>query len=195
MSKNVLFSRFRDTGRDIFLRGLISSHAGNMSVRIGNKMFITKRGSMMGRLKPSDIVELELKKESAIDYDVTLSKDWTRASSETIVHKAIYEKTGFLAIVHAHPPYATLLSILKKELIPCDSEGCFMFQKIPVVTPKKTIGSEESAEMVSECLQSFKIVLVRGHGSFAAGSSLEESQMLTTSLESSAFFLYHLSKA
>jgi len=183
LPRNTLFTAFRDTGRDIFLRGLISSHAGNMSVRIGDKMYITKKGSMLGRLKPTDIVELELEKN-----DLNLSK----ASSEAIVHKAIYNKTSALAVVHAHPPYATLLSMTENEFIPCDSEGSFLFKKIPVVAPEHTIASEEAAEMVSEQLKDYKIVLVRGHGSFARGSTLEEAHMFTSSLESSAFFTYHL---
>jgi L-fuculose-phosphate aldolase len=48
---------------------------------------------------------------------------------------------------------------------------------------------------VSEQLKEHKIVLVRGHGSFARGDMLEEAFMYTTSLESSAFFLYHLHNA
>jgi L-fuculose-phosphate aldolase len=181
--KNTLFTTFRNTGRDIFLRGLISSHAGNMSVRIGSKIFITKRGSMLGRLKPSDIVELDIEKDNPGP---------PQASSETIVHKSIYIKTDALAVVHAHPPYATLLSMTEDVLVPVDSEGSFLFNKIHVLTPKNTIASEEAAEMVSKHLIDFKIVLVRGHGSFAAGKTLEEAHMFTSSLESSAFFLHHL---
>lgn len=182
---NIIFNTFINTGRDIFLRGLISSHAGNMSVRIGNRIHITKRGSMLGRLKPPDIIELELDKD-----DLNLSQ----ASSETVVHKAIYNKTSALGIVHAHPPYATLLSMMEDELIPVDSEGSFLFNKVPVLNPEQTIASEEAADIVSEGLKDYKIVLVRGHGSFAIGNTLEEAHMFTSSLESSAFFLYHLIK-
>lgn len=154
-------------------------------MRIGNKIYITKKGSMMGRLKLSDIIELELERD-----DPGLSS----ASSEAVVHWAIYKNTSALAIIHAHPPYATLFSMIKDELTPIDSEGSFLFKKIPVTTPENTIASEEAAEMVSECLKDHKIVLVRGHGSFAKGNTLEEAHMFTSSLESSGFFLYHLNR-
>jgi L-fuculose-phosphate aldolase len=177
------FAFFRDIGRDLFLRGLISSHAGNMSLRIAENIYITRRGSMLGRILPDDLVEVDLEKP---DSHVP------RASSELVVHRAVYRNTSALAIVHAHPPYATLLSMLMDELIPVDSEGSNLFKKVPVVSASRPAGSEEAAGLISECLKDSKIVMMRGHGSFARGDMLEEAYMLTSSLEASAFFLYHL---
>ena len=72
-----------------------------------------------------------------------------------------------------------------------DSEGSHLFKRVPVVSAEKTIGSEEAARVVDEHLKDHKIVLMRGHGSFARGDMLEEAYMLTSSLESSAFYLFH----
>jgi L-fuculose-phosphate aldolase len=174
---------FRDIGRDLFLRGLISSHAGNISLRIGQKVCITRRGSMLGRITESDLVDVDL---NVPDSHIL------RASSEIVVHNAIYRNTSALAVVHAHPPYATLLSMLFDELIPIDSEGSYLFKRVPVVSVEKTVGSQESAELVSEALKDYKIVMLRGHGSFARGDMLEDAYMLTSSLEASAFYLYHM---
>lgn len=178
-----MFEQFKEIGRDIFLRGLISSHAGNMSTRVVNRLYITRKASMLGKLRQQDVIELELGEDN---------NDVPFASSELIVHTAIYQKTNALSIVHAHPPYATLLSMLQDEIVPVDVEGKYMFTKIPVVTPLKAIGSDESARLVSAELQNFKVVLVRGHGSFARGDTLEEAFMYTSSLESSSFFLWQL---
>ncbi len=178
-----IVTSFREIGRDIFLRGLISSHAGNMSVRMGDRIYLTRRGSMLGRLSEKDLVELDIVKNNT---------QILMASSETVVHRAIYLNTSALAIVHTHPPYATLLSMMDDEIIPVDSEGSYLFKKIPVVSLEKTIGSEEAGQIVSEHLKDYKIVLMRGHGSFARGDMLEEAYMLTSSLESSAFFAYHM---
>jgi L-fuculose-phosphate aldolase len=182
MLDETTFSTFRDIGRDIFLRGLISSHAGNMSIRRGQNIFITRRASMLGRLRDGDIVQMGMNRNDA---------HILMASSEFVVHKAIYTNTSALAVVHAHPPYATLLSLTRDELVPVDSEGSYFFKKIPVVSLEKTIGSGEAALAISEYLKDYKIVLMRGHGSFARGDRLEEAYMLTSSLEASAFFLYH----
>jgi L-fuculose-phosphate aldolase len=183
MLDDSIMQDFIDIGRDIFLRGLISSHAGNMSVLVDNTIYITRRGSMLGRLKPGDII--------AVTRDDANDPNIARASTEYVVHEAIYSATDAKAIVHTHPPYATLLSF-SGEIVPVDAEGLYYFSRVPVACPKKPIGSAESAELVSEDLQKSRIVLVRGHGSFARGQTLEEAFMLTTSLESAAFYLYHL---
>lgn len=179
-----LFEQFSATGREIFMRGLISSHAGNMSTRSGNTIRITRRGSMLGRLKEADIVSIDLKRPAS---------SILMASSEIAIHRAVYLKTSALSIIHAHPPYATLLSMVMDELIPVDSEGSYLFQRVPVVVIKKTIGSQEAAEAISEHLKDVKVVLMRGHGSFARGDMLEEAYMFTMALEASAFYAYHLS--
>jgi L-fuculose-phosphate aldolase len=181
-----LVTQFVDTGRDIFIRGLISSHAGNMSVRVKDRIYITRRSSMLGRLTEKDIIEVDLFRD---DLHVPL------ASTELVVHEAIYRQTDTLAVVHTHPPYATLLSMSRDEILPVDSEGSYLFERAPIVSPKVTIGSEESAILVSEQLKEHKVVLVKSHGSFARGNTLEEAFMYTTSLESSSFYLYHLASA
>jgi len=178
-----MFEQFKQIGRDIFLRGLISSHGGNMSARVMDRIYITRRSSMLGELQQKDVIELNLGQDNV---------QVPMASSELVVHTAIYQNTGALAIVHVHPPYATLLSMLRDEIVPVDVEGRYLFTKIPVVTPDQAIGSEESARLVSEQLKDYKIVLIRGHGCFARGDTLEEAFMYTTSLESTSFFLWNL---
>ncbi len=184
MLEETILKSFVEIGRDMFLRGLVSSHAGNMSIRAEKRIHITARGTMTGRLKANDIVEVDL--GYADDPNILL------ASSELVVHRAIYLRTGARAVVHAHPPYGTLLSMTEDELVPVDSEGSYHLKRVPVATPESTIASEEAAQAVSEYLTDHRIVLVRGHGSFARGDTLEEAYMLTSSLESSAFYLYHV---
>ena len=49
-ARSAIYEQCRDIGRDCFLSGLVSSHAGNMSVRVGDRLVITRRGSMLGRV-------------------------------------------------------------------------------------------------------------------------------------------------
>jgi len=186
ISEKTLFRQFNEFGRDLFLRGLISSHAGNMSARVGDRIYITRRGAMLGRLSETDIVRLDLEKD---DPDKLLM-----ASSEAPVHRAIYQNTGALAIVHAHPPYATLLSMTEDALIPVDWEGSYFFKKIPVLTSEKRGSRKDLAGMIGRHMKDHRAILVRGHGSFTRGNTLEEAYMLTSSLEASAFFIYHLKR-
>jgi L-fuculose-phosphate aldolase len=174
-----------EIGRDMFLRGLVSSHAGNISIREGSRVYITRKGGMTSRLSAADIVEVDM--EHADDPAALL------ASSEYIIHRAIYVATGARAVVHAHPPYATLLS-MSGELVPVDVEGGYHLGRVPVAAPRNPTASEEAAHAVSELMKTNKVVLIRAHGSFARGESLEEAYMLTSTLEASAFYLWNIDK-
>ena len=169
-----MYREFSQIGRDLFLQGLNSSHSGNMSVRLGDRLVITRRGSMLGNLKESDLIETGLSKN---DSHITL------ASTEIGVHRAIFQNTPALAIVHAHPVYATALSLIDDEIIPIDSEGQYMLHKIPVIGFEHTVGSAEVARILPEYLKEYKIVMIRGHGSFAVGQLIEEAYQWTSSLE------------
>jgi len=65
------------------------------------------------------------------------------------------------AVVHAHPPYATLFSFAG-ELVPVDAEGSYYFKRVRVVSPQNPIASNETAELVSEELKESMIILVKG---------------------------------
>lgn len=169
-----LYQEFRDIGRDIFVTGLTSSHGGNMSVRVGDKIIIKRRGAQFGRLKQTDFVETSFEgKDSGI----------IRASTELIVHRAIYEQTSALAIIHAHPRTAITLSLSRDEIIPIDNEGSYLLRKIPVVSVEMASGSKEMATAVSEALRGYKIIMQRGHGCFSIGQTLEEAYAWVSALE------------
>jgi L-fuculose-phosphate aldolase len=169
-----LYEDFRDIGRDIYVGGLTSSHGGNMSVRVGDRVIIKRRGAQLGRLKPADFVETSLfKKDSGL----------IRASTELIVHRNIYLKTSALAVIHCHPRTAIVLSMSRDEILPIDNEGSYLLHKIPVVAVEFASGSQEMADTVAEALRAYKVIMLRGHGSFAIGQTLEEAFHWTSTLE------------
>jgi len=169
-----LYEEFRYIGRDILLTGLTSSHGGNMSVRVGDRIIIKRRGAQLGQLKITDFVETGMHvHDSGI----------MRASTELIVHRAIYEQTSALAVIHCHPRTAIVLSLSRDEIIPIDNEGSYLLRKIPVVTVEMASGSKEMATKVSEALKGYKIIMQRGHGCFAIGQTLEEAYHWVSALE------------
>ena len=108
---------------------------------------------------------------------------------ELPVHLAIYRATGAQAILHAHPPSAVALSLIDEVIVPADSEGGHILGRVPVIAAASVVASQEVAEKASSLLQAHRAVLVRGHGSFAVGGSLEEALGVTTTLEASAKIL------
>lgn len=171
-----IYELFREIGRDLYTANMISSHGGNLSVRLGDRLVIKRRGAMLGRLKPHDLVETGIEKN---DSGVAL------ASTELIVHRAIYTSTPALAVVHCHPRTAIAFSLSRDELVPIDNEASYLLKKVPVVTEEFASGTPEMAQKVATALQNYKIIMLRGHGSFAIGQTLDEAFHWSSTLEES----------
>ena len=145
-------------GRLLFMEGLVDARAGNMSIRIGEKLLITRRGSHLGMLREEDFILVSLDRKDPLE---------DRASSELIVHREIYTKTRWKAVVHAHPPNVVKLSFEKDTIEPVDSEGISLLGSVKVI-PDYPSGSKELAVVVSDVLKKDNLVVVRGHGVFSA---------------------------
>jgi len=178
---NKILEKFQLVGNALFIMGLNHSHSGNISFRNGNKIYITRRGSMKGFLKSSDIIRIGWEK-SATD---------NLSSTEVNVHKAIFRNTSALAIVHCHPPIATALSLLRNEIIPIDVEGRLALPKIPVLKCRKATASKELEENLPPLLGKYHSAIIKGHGLFSVGQSLEEAFHYATLTEYIAKILYY----
>ena len=85
------YDLFREVGRDLFLAGAVTARHGNLSVRDGDRIFITRSGSMLSRLEPSDIIETRI---DACEMDAGCSR-------ELVVHRAVYQATSTVSPVAA----------------------------------------------------------------------------------------------
>jgi len=172
----MLLVQFQEVGCDLFTRGLVSSHSGNVSIRMGDRLIITRRDSKLGCLQEHDLIETGIDKN---DRYTPL------ASRELPVHRAIYRETPALAIVHAHPPHAIALSLTESEITPCDAEGLSLVGRVPVLGWNMEVKPGGLADIIAQALKQSQIVMVHGHGSFATGQLLEEAHSHTTFLEES----------
>jgi L-fuculose-phosphate aldolase len=162
---------FERIGKRLFTEHLIGGNFGNISVRKGDEGFFIKRtGAYLD--VAGELVFVPLQGDAPHD-----------ASSEYRVHREVYRNTNHKAIVHAHPPCAVAASLVMDEVVPEDSEGEMLCPNIPVV--QGAPGSQEIAENVARALSSSKLVIARGHGTFAAGKTLDEAYVYTSLAEHS----------
>jgi L-fuculose-phosphate aldolase len=169
-----IYEMFREIGRDLYIQNMISSHGGNLSIRLGDRVVIKRRGAMLGQLKPHDLIETGLEKN---DSGVAL------ASTELLAHRTIYMNTPALAICHCHPRTAIAFSLSRDEIVPIDNEASYLLKKVPVVTEEFASGTPQMANKVAEVLKNYKIIMLRGHGSFATGQTLDEAFFWSSTLE------------
>jgi L-fuculose-phosphate aldolase len=169
-----IYETFREIGRDLYTANMISSHGGNLSIRLGDRVIIKRRGAMLGQLKPHDLIETRLDKN---DSGVAL------ASTELLVHRTVYLTTPALAICHCHPRTAIAFSLSRDEIVPIDNEASYLLKKIPIVMEEFASGTPQMANKVAGVLKNYKIIMLRGHGSFAIGQTLDEAFFWSSTLE------------
>lgn len=176
-------------GRKLVEHGLVESNFGNISIRIGDRMLITRTGAALDEITENKVVEVDVQDTSSLDII---------ASSEAVVHRQIYRQTSALAIIHAHSLYAVVESLLTGpggKIAPVDSEGQYFLGDIPVVGGG--IGSCELAENLANALSRHRGAIVYSHGTFAIGKILGDAYIVTTQLEHSCKvkYLYELAAA
>ncbi len=169
-------------GKKLVDSGLVESHFGNISIRTGTIMLITRSGFALDEIDENSVVEVDINKPSSFDMI---------ASSEAVVHREIYRNTSGLAIIHAHSPFAAIESLLAGEdlIIPLDSEGEYFLHEIPLV--RGGSGTRELARNTSDALRDRKGAIVKGHGTFAVGKVLEEAYVVATQIEHSCKIKYY----
>ncbi len=172
----MILSQFQTVGRDLFARGLVSSHSGNLSIRLGDRVIITRRGSMLNCLQEHDLIETGVNKNS---------RSTPLASTDLAIHRAIYRETQALAIVHAHPPHAVALSMTETEIV-SGVEDFSVIGPVPVTGWNVDTKTKNLTDIVAQALKQYRIIIVHNHGSFATGQLLEEAYNFTTTLEQSS---------
>ena len=169
----MILSQFQTVGRDLFSRGLVSSHSGNLSIRLGDRLIITRRSCLLSSLEENDLIETGVSRNDRFT---------PLASAELAIHRAIYQTTPALAIVHAHSPHTIALSLTETEVVPNCTEGLDAVGPVPVLGWHMKANPGELADIIAQTLKQHRIVIVHGHGSFATGQLLEEAFDYTTTL-------------
>ncbi|MFH1228178.1 MAG: class II aldolase/adducin family protein [Planctomycetota bacterium] len=175
-----IVKEFQKIGQAAAQMGINTSHSGNISMRQGKTIYITRRGSMKGFLTSKDIITVGLKPSA---------KD-SLASTEVIVHRSIYLNTNAKVVVHTHPPIATAFSFREKEIKPIDLEGSLLLPRVPVIECLKPTASKELASKLSLMLKKSPAVLIKRHGLFCIGQTLEDAFHYTSLTEHAAKIIY-----
>ena len=108
---------------------------------------------------------------------------------EVKMHSCIYKLyPDVQSVVHVHPRFTVVMSVLQANLVPMCQEGINLVSKpLPVYPHVKIIQSEEEGMEVARLLgPGGKAVLLEGHGAATTGRSLEESVMNMLQLEEQA---------
>jgi len=99
--------------------GLVVESSGNVSLRVGSVVFFTPTGIPFYRLRGKEVVVMDLLGD-------VLSRGIP--SSEWRLHVSLLQgRPDIKAVVHAHPPFATILACAGKALPVIHDEGRLLF--------------------------------------------------------------------
>jgi ribulose-5-phosphate 4-epimerase/fuculose-1-phosphate aldolase len=112
--------------------------------------------------------------------------------SEVKIHSCIYKlRPDVQSVVHVHPRYTVLMSVLQKTLVPMCQEGSqFVRTPLPVHPRARTVWSNEDGMELAEGLGDGRAILMIGHGATMTGDSLEQSVLGMVQLEEQARMNY-----
>lgn len=112
--------------------------------------------------------------------------------SEVKIHACIYKTHPDVhSVVHVHPRYTILMSVLTGTLKPMCQEGAELVrQALPIYPHVKTIQSDAEGMEVATLLGESKAMLLYGHGAVTTGKNLSEAVMGMARLEEQARMNY-----
>lgn len=156
--------------------GLNDSHSGNASVRDGDTVWVTPTGACADTLSVNDLVPCTLQGQPVAG-----------ASLDAPLHLAVYRKNPQAgAVLHSHGAHTVALTLNGEDFVPADFEGGFYFPRVPVIVIPYDEYLEKSPALVTDKLAEFPVTVVRGHGVYAWGETLNRAYKWTCSLELSA---------
>jgi L-fuculose-phosphate aldolase len=158
--------------------GINQGTSGNISQRHEEGMLITPTSTPYEAMQPEQIVFMNL--------DGTPDAE-QRPSSEWRFHRDILKaRPEVNAVVHAHPPYSTILAIMGLSIpavhymIACaggDTIRC---------APYATFGTQELSQHAVTALEGRSACLLAHHGMIAIGPSLAKAMWLAVEVETLA---------
>jgi L-fuculose-phosphate aldolase len=89
-------------------------------------------------------------------------------------------------MLHSHGAYSVGVSFGGQDFHPADFEGRYYFETVPVLSIDYDRYVDEAPAKVAEALANYPVAIVRGHGVYAWGETLDRAYKWTGSLELSA---------
>jgi L-fuculose-phosphate aldolase len=156
-------------GRLLYQKNFVVAAEGNISVKLDKKrILVTPSGLNKGFLTEKELV--------LVDSNGKKISGTLNPSSELKMHLAVYKQRADLrAVVHAHPPHATALTVVGQSLeeyfLP---EAVLALGNVPL-TDYATPTTPEVPQAIEELILSGDAILLKNHGVLTCGKDLWEA--------------------
>ena len=172
--------------RMLYDKGLIPASDGNVSVRWGEDyVLITPAGVFKGLIEPEDLLLLDMQGRPAPEH---LSPgNGLAPSGETHTHLTAYHlRPDVRAVVHAHAPLVTALSVAGISMAPCVLPETLVTVGTIATTAYANPTSEQMPEIIGELIKKHDALVLDRHGALTVGPSLLKAYALMEKVEHTA---------
>lgn len=182
MTEDAVLESLCETAESFYQRGHAFGSTGNISARVGGRVWVTPTGKSLKGLTPGDLACVGLDGESLNE---------NKPSKEFPFHLAVYaRREDVRAVVHLHTLHSVALSCLEDfdEENPLPPLTPYYLMRVAplAVLPYFRPGSPGLAEAVGRAAPLHNCMLLRNHGVVCAGSTLSEAVDRTEELEQTA---------
>lgn len=157
-------SEIIEVAKLLYSKNFATAFEGNISIKDGEKVYITPSAMCKGFLEEDMLV--------VMDLEGNVLEGRYKPSSESKMHLAAYRRRPDIkSVVHAHPPYATAFAVANK---PIESkaypEMIMVFDKIPLAA-YGTPSTEEVYNGIDYYAKDHDVILLANHGVISFGNS------------------------
>ena len=165
--------------RMLHRKNYLAATDGNVSVRLGDRVFVTPSGVHKGLMEAYQIL--------TVDLEGRVVEGEGKPTSEIRMHLLAYElRPDIAAVVHAHLPYATACTLAGIDLLePILPEVVITLGGIPTAA-YATPGSEEVPESIREFIKEYDAILLSRHGAMTVGQDVTDAYNKMEKLEHTA---------
>lgn len=174
-----------DTVKKEYRFQMVNMFEGNVSARVGDRMFITP--SQVNK----EIMTTDMIIETDMEGNIVYQPEGLRPSSEMKMHLEAYRvRPDVKAVVHNHSLYATAHAINNMPIVSdALTEMNITFGQVPVV-PYGTPGTDRIYCDFDKYLGNYSAVLLANHGVLAYGQTIEKAFSVAEAVEKVAQTLY-----
>jgi L-ribulose-5-phosphate 4-epimerase len=165
--------------------GLVAWTAGNASGRDADSRFVVIKpsGISYDELTPADLV--------VVDESGKVMEGDLRPSSDTLSHLVIYrEMPDIHGVVHTHSTFATAFAAVGRAIPAVLTAIADEFGGPIPCTGYARVGDEEIGRAVVDEIGKSPAILLRNHGVFTVGSSVEAAVKTAVMVEDAARTVY-----
>lgn len=147
-----------------------ANHDGNISVKFEDVLLATPTSVSKGALTPEMILTL--------DMEGNKIEGAGKPFSEIKLHLAAYRcREDAMAVVHAHPPFATARGLIGTPLKPAIPEAVVSIGDVTPVARYALPGAPENDEIISKALAEADVFMIQGNGVLSIGSDIEQAYL------------------